>query len=232
MYDPGFDTATAAARTGASVRQLNHWDGCGIVSPSILPAAGSGSRRRYALDDLRMLTLVRELRRCGVPLDAVRSIAGRLRARGLPGAATSDLLLVCSGDQVRYLGADAGELAAACRSAPSVVVVNLGQLSWPADPPKDETTGPLTREIEVAETRLQAIVTTDGKVVTAHCRAYPECTVQADQVEAALAALTERIRAWTAPRDAVRAPAEDRRPTSKKRPAVGSDGAAAWGASW
>ena len=58
----GFDTKTVIAKTDVSLRQLNHWDRLGIASPSIQPAQGSGSRRRYSAEEVFLLLLARTLR--------------------------------------------------------------------------------------------------------------------------------------------------------------------------
>lgn len=58
----GFSGTQAARIAGISYRQLDHWARKGVVEPSIAPASGSGSRRRYSYRDLLKLRLAAELR--------------------------------------------------------------------------------------------------------------------------------------------------------------------------
>lgn len=75
------DYSAAAARkiVGVSQRCLAHWDACGIVSPSVRPAAGKGSERRYSYEDLLRLSVVKRLRDNGLSLQKIRKGLSKLR---------------------------------------------------------------------------------------------------------------------------------------------------------
>jgi DNA-binding transcriptional MerR regulator len=66
---------------GVSQRCLDYWAERGIVTPSIQPAAGKGSERRYAFDDLVKLALVKRLREAGLSLQKIRKGLEQLRKR-------------------------------------------------------------------------------------------------------------------------------------------------------
>lgn len=66
--------------TGVTYRQLDCWTTAGVVTPTI-PARGSGSRRRFTEDDVRLVALAMRLAELGCPLrtvsGAVAMMAGR-----------------------------------------------------------------------------------------------------------------------------------------------------------
>jgi DNA-binding transcriptional MerR regulator len=44
----GFSGPTVCRLTGVTYRQLDYWARTGLVTPSITPATGSGSKRSYS----------------------------------------------------------------------------------------------------------------------------------------------------------------------------------------
>lgn len=66
--------------TGVTYRQLDCWTTAGVVIPTV-PARGSGSRRRFTEDDVRLVALALRLAELGCPLrtvsGAVAMMAGR-----------------------------------------------------------------------------------------------------------------------------------------------------------
>jgi len=72
----GYSSDEVRRRVGVSYRQLDYWARAGIVSPSIAPAEGSGSRRRWAEIDVQRLMVAKLLREAGVSLEAIRRALG------------------------------------------------------------------------------------------------------------------------------------------------------------
>lgn len=75
----------AAYIVGITYRQLDSWDSSGVVSPTASQAAGSGSERAYAEEDLLPLALAVEARRHGLPLARIARLVedrARIRAAG------------------------------------------------------------------------------------------------------------------------------------------------------
>ncbi len=70
---------TVARVTGASVKQLIHWDLSGLVSPSIAAAHGKGTRRVYSFLDILAIKTAVTLRREGISLQKVRRCIRYLR---------------------------------------------------------------------------------------------------------------------------------------------------------
>lgn len=58
--------------SGVTYRQLDTWARTGLAEPSIAPAKGSGSARRYSRDDLDRVALIKELIDAGISLRFIR----------------------------------------------------------------------------------------------------------------------------------------------------------------
>src|SRR5690349_24912872 len=72
--DSGYSGARAAEIVGISYRQLDYWARTDLVRPSLVDAAGSGSRRRYSYRDLLELKIIKKLLDAGIGLTTVRNI--------------------------------------------------------------------------------------------------------------------------------------------------------------
>ena len=73
-YKQGFGSMSAVRIARISYRQLDHWASRGLVRPSLLEAAGSGSRRLYSYSDLVTLRAIKKLLDAGLKLEKIRSI--------------------------------------------------------------------------------------------------------------------------------------------------------------
>ena len=58
---------------GATRRQLAYWDKTGLVSPSLRPARGRGSRRLYSIEDIFELQILMRLLNSSLSLQRIRS---------------------------------------------------------------------------------------------------------------------------------------------------------------
>jgi len=70
---------TVAKLTGATVKQLIHWDQTQLVRPSIASARGKGSRRVYSFLDVLAIKTAVMLRREGISLQKIRRCLRYLR---------------------------------------------------------------------------------------------------------------------------------------------------------
>ena len=77
--DNGYSGARAAEVVGISYRQLDYWARTDLVRPSLVDAAGSGSRRRYSYRDLLELRVIKSLLDAGIRLETVRDVFTYLR---------------------------------------------------------------------------------------------------------------------------------------------------------
>ena len=67
---------------GITYRQLDYWDSTDLLKPSLAPAAGSGTQRRYSYRDLVQLKVIKGLLDAGVNLKTARKVIDSLRERG------------------------------------------------------------------------------------------------------------------------------------------------------
>ena len=114
---PGFSGPMVCRLTGVTYRQLDYWARTGLVTPSITPASGSGSKRAYSYADLLEVKVIKSLLTSGLSLARARQAVECLR-RGL-GAdlASSSLVLSDSGS---VLAQSDGELVDLLRGGQGV----------------------------------------------------------------------------------------------------------------
>jgi DNA-binding transcriptional MerR regulator len=77
--DEGYSGRRAAEIVGITYRQLDYWARTDLIRPSLVDAAGSGSRRRYSYRDLLELKVVKNLLDAGIKLESVRDAFAYLR---------------------------------------------------------------------------------------------------------------------------------------------------------
>jgi DNA-binding transcriptional MerR regulator len=84
---------------GITYRQLDYWARTGLVRPSITEATGSGSARRYSLEDLRVAIILRRMLDAGISLQRARTALPLVReanAEGLRWLVLGDEPVVCA----------------------------------------------------------------------------------------------------------------------------------------
>jgi DNA-binding transcriptional MerR regulator len=74
-----YTTKEVSQLTGFSVRQLDYWAHQNIIVPSVQKARGSGTRKKYSLDDLVILQFIRQLSNNGWSIQKIRSAILTLR---------------------------------------------------------------------------------------------------------------------------------------------------------
>jgi DNA-binding transcriptional MerR regulator len=81
--ESGYSGPQVCKLVGITYRQLDYWDRTDLLKPSLSPAHGSGSQRRYSYLDLVQLKTIKGLLDAGVKLQAARKAIESLRsARG------------------------------------------------------------------------------------------------------------------------------------------------------
>jgi DNA-binding transcriptional MerR regulator len=102
----GFSGTKAAQVVGITYRQLDYWARTDLVRPSLVDAAGSGSRRRYSYRDLLELRMIKKLLDAGVRLETVRDVFAYLRAETSGDISSAHVVidgstvLLCEGDEL------------------------------------------------------------------------------------------------------------------------------------
>ena len=84
MEPEGYSTAQVERLTGIGAKTLHFWDRSGFLSPSVVEAHGTGSRRIYSVRDLVGLRVAAQLRDAGISLQSLRKVVSAMREmRGL-----------------------------------------------------------------------------------------------------------------------------------------------------
>jgi DNA-binding transcriptional MerR regulator len=105
----GFPTPIAAKLTGVSVTTLDNWERRGFLKASLQAAGGHGVARVYSFQDLIAIRVARDLKKEGIPLQALRRVVKYLsgRSRQSPTAALAATKLVTDGRDVYEVKGDA-----------------------------------------------------------------------------------------------------------------------------
>lgn len=72
MAERSYSSTEVVRRTGLTYRQLDYWDRSELLVPSVEPAHGSGSSRRYSADDLRRAQMLKAMLDRGISLQTIR----------------------------------------------------------------------------------------------------------------------------------------------------------------
>jgi len=93
----GFSGPMVCRLTGVTYRQLDYWARTELVTPSITPASGSGSKRTYSYGDVLEVKVIKSLLSSGLSLARARQAVECLRRSLGADLASSSLVLSDSG---------------------------------------------------------------------------------------------------------------------------------------
>src|ERR1039457_7346916 len=93
----GFSGPTVCRLTGVTYRQLDYWARTSLVTPSITPATGSGSKRTYSYGDVLEVKVIKSLLTSGLSLARTRPAVEGLRNALGADLASSSLVMSDSG---------------------------------------------------------------------------------------------------------------------------------------
>ena len=93
MQQDGYTGRRTAEIVGISYRQLDYWARTALIRPSLVDAAGSGSRRQYSYRDLLELKVVKSLLDAGIKLEQVRHVFNYLREQLGEDVATANIVI-------------------------------------------------------------------------------------------------------------------------------------------
>jgi DNA-binding transcriptional MerR regulator len=93
----GFSGPTVCRLTGVTYRQLDYWARTNLVTPSITPATGSGSKRAYSYGDVLEIKVIKSLLNSGLSLSRTRQAVECLRSALGADLASSSLVMSDSG---------------------------------------------------------------------------------------------------------------------------------------
>ena len=75
----GYSGPQVCRLVGITYRQLDYWARTGLLTPTLAPAKGSGSKRRYDYTDVLELKVIKSLLDAGVSLQRARRAVDCLR---------------------------------------------------------------------------------------------------------------------------------------------------------
>jgi len=194
-----FNTKIASLVTGASERQLRHWDRTGVVKPSVSPAAGRGSRRLYAFLDLIEARAATALRSKGLSLQKLRKVLRVLKEH--PDQVRhplAELTLLTDGDTVFRLTDDWKAMED---------ILRRGQLvsSLAIKPLYDFVRKRLAKQVKKSRTMVEVVDKkyrvlirpdfVDGGFI-AECPSLPGCVTDGETKEEALRNMRDAIADW------------------------------------
>ena len=113
----GYSGPTVCRLTGVTYRQLDYWARTELVTPSITPATGSGSKRAYSYGDVLEVKVIKSLLSSGVSLARARQAVECLRRSLGVDLASSSLVLSDAGSVLAH---DDGELVDLLRGGQGV----------------------------------------------------------------------------------------------------------------
>lgn len=91
--------AQVCVLTGVTYRQLDYWARTGLVVPSVAEARGSGTQRRYSVDDLHRVIALRRILDSGLSLMRARAALPMIReaqAEGLRWLVIGTEIVACA----------------------------------------------------------------------------------------------------------------------------------------
>lgn len=91
--EQGYSSTIAYKVAGITYRQLDNWARINVMTPSIAPATGSGSRRQYSYQDLLKLRAIKRLQDAGLKLAKIKTIIQHLSDRFGTDLASSNLVM-------------------------------------------------------------------------------------------------------------------------------------------
>jgi DNA-binding transcriptional MerR regulator len=80
MAEAGYRGPQVCKIVGITYRQLDYWARTGLVRPSVMDAAGSGTQRLYSYRDLVELKVIKQMLDAGISLQSARKAVDALRA--------------------------------------------------------------------------------------------------------------------------------------------------------
>lgn len=119
-----FRISEVARVVGVSEGRLAYWDRTGLVSPSIRPACGRGSRRLYSVEDVFELKILVKLLDSSLPLQRIRSSFNFIRGQS---RALSSLVVLTDGKTV-YFSQDYGVLVDTLKEGQTVLHIAVQDL--------------------------------------------------------------------------------------------------------
>jgi DNA-binding transcriptional MerR regulator/predicted RNase H-like HicB family nuclease len=210
MDRQGFGVAAVLRLTGVSYRNLDYWASTGLVRSSIRSAAGKGTRRVYAFEDLVALRLVRKLRQAGIPLQAIRRAVRYLRAH--VDQPLSRIALVADGKRVLAQTDDGNRMLEATGEGQVVISVDVAPIRRHLQASVSQLSSVRELQVRVHGRPYRVVLAPDLEAggFTITVPELPGCISEADTLGEARVMARDAISEWLAAEAMLRARARSR----------------------
>ena len=123
--EQGYRAPQVCKIVGISYRQLDYWARTALLAPSIRQAAGSGSQRLYAFQDMVQLRVVKRLLDAGMSLKRIRQAMRILADQLHSERPLTDVTLLSDGSTI-YAAHSADEVVDVFRRGQGVFGIAVG----------------------------------------------------------------------------------------------------------
>lgn len=191
-----YNTATVAAVTGLTVRQISYWDSSHFIKPSISEAAGYGSARLYAFGDLVQLKVAKTLKDQGISVQKMRKAVSYLK-KHMPDIERplADLKFLTDGNTIFVLTKNDREIIDTLNQGQAVLTVALGSIIEELKGQVKALSKERMYEVKVGKKNYTVVLhadTEDGGYWV-ESTDIPGCVSQGDTVEEALGMIKDAI---------------------------------------
>jgi predicted RNase H-like HicB family nuclease len=191
-----YNTATVAAVTGLTVRQISYWDSSHFIKPSISEAAGYGSARLYSFGDLVQLKVAKTLKDQGISVQKMRKAVSYLK-KHMPDIKKplADLKFLTDGNTIFVLTKNDREIIDTLNQGQAVLTVALGSIIEDLKGQVKTLSKERTYEVKVGRKKYPVVLhadTEDGGYWV-EAADIPGCVSQGDTVEEALGMIKDAI---------------------------------------
>jgi DNA-binding transcriptional MerR regulator len=211
MDRQGFGVAAVLRLTGISYRNLDYWANTGLVRSSVRSAAGKGTRRVYAFEDLVALRLVKQLRDAGIPLQAIRRAVRHLQAHA--DRPLTMLALVADGKRILALTDDRRRMIDATSEGQVVIAFDIAPIRRRLEASITQLSAPRAITVRARGRSYRAVLTPDLEAggFGIEVPELPGCFSQADGVRDAVRMAREAIELWLEATETLRSERSPRR---------------------
>ena len=123
--EAGYRAPQVCKIVGITYRQLDYWARTGLLVPSVRAAAGSGSQRLYAFQDIVQLRVVKRLLDAGMSLKRIRQAMRILSDQLHSARPLADVTLLSDGSTI-YAAHSADEVVDVFRRGQGVFGIAVG----------------------------------------------------------------------------------------------------------
>ncbi len=198
-----YTTRAICRLTGLTRRQVDYWDRISLINPSVQPAAGVGTVRRYGYREVVQFRVVRALQDAGISLQKVRKSVDWL-CKHLPDVEKplAELRFITDGENVFTIAEDAEALMDVLKNPGqfALMVIPLGRMLEELKGDVERLAQDRERRVRVNQRLYRVVLTPDldegGYVV--ECPQLPGCISEGNSEKEALAMVREAIAGWTA----------------------------------